>query len=123
MVCLLVASCQLDDCFGDAVLRKVAQVIVVFKNLEDLLQAASFKAERLLEHFIDGCAANDGEMTQVVVVRFEEEGLLIHLLGQLDQSQQVMLSELPPSLLVYVDPPDTVTVETGSPVIAIELMN
>jgi hypothetical protein len=54
-------------------------VVVVFEDFYDFGEAAAFEAEGLEQHFVDGGAADEREVTEVVVVGLEQQRLLLDL--------------------------------------------
>jgi hypothetical protein len=111
VVSLLIASGARNDLLGDLKVREVPEMVVVFKDFDDLGEAAGVETECLEKHLVDGGAADEGEVAQIVVVSFEKQRFLFCPLGQLDQPQQMVLCELSSPLVVYVDAADAVPVE------------
>jgi hypothetical protein len=64
---------------GHLVVREVAEVVVVFEDFYDFWETAAFEAEGLEQHFVDGGAADEREVTEVVVVGLEQQRLLLDL--------------------------------------------
>jgi hypothetical protein len=60
-------------------------------------------------------------VAKVVVVCLEKQWFLIHSFSQLDQPQQGVLSELASPLIVDVDAPDAVSIETACPVLTLHV--
>ena len=88
--------------------------------MDDLVLTASFKTERFKQHLVDCRAADHRKVPQVVVECLEKERLLIYSFGQLYQSQQRMLSELSPPLIVYVYATDAFSIEIARSVLALD---
>ena len=97
-------------------------MVVVFKNFDDLGETAVIETECFEKHFVDGGAADEGEVADIVVVCFEKQRFLFCPLGELDQAQQMVFRELSSPLVVYVDSADAVPVEAGCTVFPLHLM-
>ena len=88
--------------------------------MDDLVLTASFEAECFKQHLIDCRAADHREVPQVVVECLEKERLLIYFFGQLYQSQQRVLGELSPPLIVDVDATDAVSIEIARSILPLD---
>lgn len=84
---------------------------MILEDLEHLGEGSLFEAKGFLQHFVDCSAADDREVAQVVVVSLEEQRQLTRFFSQLAKSDEVVLCEFAPALVVDVDSPDGVTVE------------
>lgn len=93
---------------------------MIFVDLNDLVQTASFKGQGLGKHLIDGGAANNRKMSEIVVIRLKQQRFLLNLIGELDESQEMMLCKLAPAAVVDVDASNAVTVEGGSAILALK---
>ena len=69
---LWVALGQCQQSMRDRIVWKIREIVVIFVNLNDLVQTAPFKGQRFGEHLIDGGAANNRKMTEIVVIRLKK---------------------------------------------------
>ena len=113
-----VASGECDQAMRDLIVRKIGEIVVIFVDFDDLVQTAALEGQGFGEHLIDGGAANDREMAEIVVIGLKQEGFLLNLIGQLDESQQMMLRKLAAAVVVDFDASNAVTVEGGGAVFA-----
>lgn len=116
-----VASGECEQAMRDLIVRKIGEIVVIFVDFDDLVQTAALEGQGFGEHLIDGGAANDREMAEIVVIGLKQEGFLLNLIGQLDESQQMMLRKLAAAVVVDVDASNAVTVEGGGAVFALKL--
>lgn len=71
MVVFRVVFGELKQAIGDLIVRKIGEIVVIFVDFDDLIQTAFFKSQGLGQHFIDSGAANNREMTDIIVISLE----------------------------------------------------
>lgn len=69
---LRIALGQCQQSMRDRIVRKIREIVVILVDLNDLVQTTSFKSQRFGEHLIDGGAANNRKMTEIVVIRLKK---------------------------------------------------
>lgn len=117
---LWVALDQCQQPIRDRKVRKIREIVMIFVDLDDLIQTASFKGQGFGEHLIDGGAANNRKMAEIVVICLKQQRFLLNLIGELDESQEMMLCKLAPAAVVDVDASNAVTVEGGGAILALK---
>lgn len=70
-VLLLIAPYELSEYFGDLIVWEIREIVMILEEFDNFVQAASFKTQRLQQHFVNCSTPDRRKMTEIIIVCFK----------------------------------------------------